>query len=86
VEQLRLEVVKAGKSEYTLRIEARARLLRGSDGAVLLDKPYQYKSGPALFIDWARHGGVDGVAQTAYQSIAERIAEDIFKPASERPL
>ena len=64
VEQLRLEVVKAGKSEYTLRIEVRARLLRGSDGAVLLDRPYQYKSGPALFIDWARHGGVDGVAQT----------------------
>jgi hypothetical protein len=86
VEQLRLEVVKVGKSEYTLRIEARARLLRRSDGAVLLDKPYQYKSGPALFIDWARHGGVDGVAQTAYQALAERIAEDIFKPASERPL
>ena len=86
VEQLRLEVVKAGKSEYTLRIEARARLLRGSDGAVLLDRPYQYKSGPALFIDWARHGGVDGVAQTAYQALAERIAEDIFQPASERPL
>jgi hypothetical protein len=86
VEQIRLEVVKAGKSEYTLRIEARARLLRGSDGAVLLDRPYQYKSGPALFIDWARHGGVDGVAQTAYQALAERIAEDIFKPASERPL
>ena len=86
VEQLRLEVVKAGKSEYTLRIEARARLLRSSDGAVLLDRPYRYESGPALFIDWARHGGVDGVAQTAYQVLAERIAEDIFKPASERPL
>jgi hypothetical protein len=86
VEQLRLEVVKVGKSEYTLRIAARARLLRRSDGAVLVDRPYQYKSGPALFIDWARHGGLDSVAQTAYQSLAERIAEDIFKPASERPL
>jgi hypothetical protein len=86
VEQLRLEAVKAGKSEYTLRIEARARLLRRSDGAVLLDKPYQYKSGPALFIDWARRGGVDSVAQTGYLSLAERIAEDIFQPASEPPL
>ena len=86
VEQLRLEAVKVGKSEYTLLIEARARLLRGSDGAVLLDRPYQYKSGPALFIDWARHGGVDGVAQTGYQSLAERIAEDIFQPVSEPPL
>jgi hypothetical protein len=86
VEQLRLEAVKAGKSEYTLRIEARARLLRGSDRAVLLDRPYQYKSGPALFIDWARHGGVDGVTQTGYQTLAERIAEDIFQPVSEPPL
>jgi hypothetical protein len=73
-------------SEYTLWIEARARLLRGSDGAVLLDRPYHYKSGPALFIDWARLGGVEGVAQTGYQSLAERIAEDIFQPASEPPL
>jgi hypothetical protein len=86
VEQLRLEVVKAGKSDYKLRIEVRARLLRGSDGAVLLDRPYQYKSGPALFIDWARRDGVNGVAQTGYQSLAERIAEDIFQPASEPPL
>ena len=86
VEQLRLEAVKIGKSEYTLRIEARARLLGGSDDAVLLDRPYQYKSGPALFIDWARFGSVDGVAQTGYQSLAERIAEDIFQPALEPPL
>jgi len=86
VEQLRLEAVSAGNSKYTLRIEARARLLRGSDGAVLLDKPYRYKSGPALFIDWARRDGVNGVAQTGCQSLAERIAGDVFQPASEAPL
>jgi hypothetical protein len=86
VEQFRLEVVKPGRSEYALHIQARARLLRRSDGAVLLDRPYQYTSGPALFIDWARYDGLEGVAQTAYQSLAERIAEDIFQPAAEPPL
>ncbi len=86
VEQLRLEAVKTGASEYTLWIKVRARLLRESDGTVLLDKPYQYQSGPALFIDWARRPGVDDVAQTGYQSLAERIAQDIFQPASEPPL
>src|ERR1035441_9172055 len=45
VEQLRLEAVKAGKSEYALRIEARARLLRGWDGAVLLDRSEERRVG-----------------------------------------
>jgi hypothetical protein len=86
VEQLRLKVAKPGKGEYILSIEARARLLRASDREVLLDKSYQYKSGPALYIDWARHDGLAGVAQTGYQSLAEQIAGDIFQPVSEPPL
>jgi hypothetical protein len=86
VEQLSLEFANAGKSEYSLHIGARARLLRSSDNTVLLDKVYQYRSGPALFIDWARHGGLESVAQTGYQSLAEQIAAQVFQPASETPL
>jgi hypothetical protein len=86
VEQLRLKVAKPGKSDYLLYIEARARLLRASDGAVLLDKSYRYTSGPAMYVDWTRHGGLAGVAQTGYQSLAEQIAGDVFQPASEPPL
>ena len=61
VEQLRLAVAKPGKSEYMLCFEARARLIRGSDGAVLLDRSYHYESGPALYIDWTRLRGLAGV-------------------------
>lgn len=86
VEQLRLKVAKPGKSEYILCIEARARLLRASDGEVLLDRCYQFQSGPALYIDWARLGGLPGVFQTGYHSLAEQIAGDIFQPVSEPPL
>ena len=86
VEQLRLKVAKPGRSEYILCIDARARLRRAADGEILLDKSYQYQSGPTLWIDWARLGGLAGVVQTGYHSLAEQIAGDIFRPVSEPPL
>ena len=79
VEQFRLQAAKAHSGEYCLFIEARARLSRASDSTILLDRPYQYLSGSAMFVDWTRHGGLEGVAQTAYQSLAEQIAGDIFQ-------
>ena len=86
VEQLRLNIAKDAKNEYVLFMTTRARLLKGSAGVVLMDKMYQYQSGSAFFIDWARYRGLEGVAQTGYQSMAEQIADDIFRPAYEPPL
>jgi hypothetical protein len=83
VEQLRL---KASGSQYALSIVARARLIRTTDGSVLLDRSYQYESGSALFIDWAQKGGLEAVAQTAYSSLAEQIADNIFRPISAPPI
>ncbi|HEV2394385.1 MAG TPA: hypothetical protein VG146_18705 [Verrucomicrobiae bacterium] len=86
VEQLQLRTVKEGKKDYCLAIQARARLLRATDGAVLLDRTYHYQSGTALFIDWASYEGLKNVAQTGYQSIADHITDDIFRADSQPPL
>jgi len=83
VERLRL---KADGNQYTLSIAARARLVRSSDAAVLLDRPYEYQSGSDMFIDWARPGGLEGVARTGYRAIAEQIAADVFQPISAPPI
>jgi hypothetical protein len=86
VEQLRLRVDKPNGSQYVLSIDAHARLERASDGRVLLQRAYHYESGPGLFIDWTRLGGLEGVARTGYRSLAEQIANDVFVPAFERPI
>jgi hypothetical protein len=39
-----------------------------------------------MYIDWARGDGLARVAQTAYQSLAEQIADDVFRPVTEPPL
>jgi hypothetical protein len=86
VEQLNLKNSKPGKNDYVLCIRARARLLSAPNGAVLLDRHYNYTSGPAMYIDWTRQSGLTGVAQTGYQSLAEEIARDVFQPVAEPPL
>ncbi|HYG36795.1 MAG TPA: hypothetical protein VEC99_18530, partial [Clostridia bacterium] len=86
VESLQLQAVKPGDKMYSLWIRARARLTRTSDHAVLLDRSYQYHSGESLFVDWARHRGMDAVIETGFQSIAGQIAVDVFQPLSEPPI
>jgi hypothetical protein len=86
VEYFRLNVTKSGGNAFILSLGASARLLRAADGRVLLQRSYHYESGPALFIDWTRYGGVDAVAQTGYRALAEQIADDVFQPASESPI
>jgi hypothetical protein len=83
VEQLSL---KAEQHEHRLYMAARARLLRSSDGAVLLERAYHYQSGPDLYVDWSRWDALHRVAQTGYESMAEAIARDVFQPAAEPPL
>ena len=86
VKQFRLKVNKPGGDQYCLSIGAKARLVRASDGRVLLERSYRYESGPAFFVDWTRIRGVEDVAQTGYQVLAGQIAEDIFEPASLAPM
>ncbi len=86
VNQFRLKVRKPGGDQYVLSIGASARLTRVSDGRVLLERKYHYESGPDLFIDWTRPGGLEAVAETGYQELASQIAEDIFQPGSQPPI
>jgi hypothetical protein len=86
VERLQLKSATPGQNDYFLLVDARARLMRANDGAVLIDRPYHYQSGSSLFIDWARPVGIESVVQTAYQALAEQIAEDVFRPVSQPPI
>lgn len=86
VAELRLERNGAGDSKYGLRITARARLVRASDGAILQDRPYEYRSGQAMFIDWTRYDGLASVARTGYRQIAEDIAKELFSTAAGKPI
>jgi len=86
VEQFKLERAKDRSDEHVLSIDARVRLTRSANSAVLFERSYHYQSGSSLFVDWSRTGGVEGVANTGYRSLAEQIVADIFQPLSEPPL
>ncbi len=85
-EQLDLKISPTSHNQYALSIAARARLFRISDEIVLFDRRYHYQSGSAFFVDWADPEALDSVAQTAYQILADQIADDLFQPVSEPPL
>lgn len=86
VEELRLQRLGKSDSSFVLRIKARGRLSRASDGAVLCDRPYEYQSDRAMFIDWARLGGLKSVAETGYRTLAEQIAGELVPSAAQAPL
>jgi hypothetical protein len=86
VKNLQLKAAKPGASQYRLSLEASARFVRSSDGKVLLERSYHYESGPGLFFDWTRNGGLEGVVETGYRVLAEQIAEDVFEPAAAPPI
>ena len=84
VEELKLEPVKA---DYcVLKIKARARVLRVSDRALLLDRTFEYQSGKALFIEWTQHGGLESVADTGYRVLAAQMASDTLGPLLQEPV
>ncbi len=86
VESLRLQRTGAGDSTYALRMRARARVVRATDGAVLFARPYEFRSEPAMFIDWARPGGFESVAQTGYRDLAGQMSRDLFAVPSGEPV
>lgn len=86
VQELRLERTGAGDGTYRLLVRARVRLTRGADGAELLDRSYEYRSGQAMFVDWTRYDGFASVARTACYELAERIAAEVFSIPPEQPI
>ncbi len=86
VEHLWLKALQPGGDEYALSMAVHARLVRQADQRILLERTFRYQSGPAFYIDWARHTGLESVAQTGYAILAEQIAEEVFKPVSRSPI
>lgn len=66
-----------------LIVEARARLVRVADDAVLSTRPYRYSGAARLtFVEWARASAeaFREVRHTALQRLGEEIASDFFGP------
>ena len=85
IEELRLVRTGKGEDSFALRIKARARVLRASDGKVLYDEPFEYQSGTALFHDWTLATAVQNVANTGYRKLAERMTERLFLATRDEP-
>ncbi len=85
VEELRLEQVDR-HDHFALRITARVRLSRAPEASLIYERVYTYHSEKALFIDWARWGGLKSVARTGFRDLADRIAKDIASCSAESPL
>jgi len=73
-------------NNYCLCIAAQARLLNVLNRTVLSQREFNYQSEPAMFIDWARLGGLESVANTGFRVLAHRIAQEFFSPDLAQPL
>lgn len=83
VRHFELNAAKSGGSQYVLSIGVHMQLVRTSDRKTLLERSYQFASGPGLFADWTRQGGMESVANTGFRVLAEEIAGDVFEPATQ---
>jgi hypothetical protein len=86
VQELRLERTGKGDSSYALHIQATARVVRESDGAVLYESPVEYRSGTCLFRDWTLSDSFQKVAETGYREMAERVVDRLFMATPGGPL
>jgi hypothetical protein len=88
VQDIRLQRTGSRDSSYALFINARVRLLRTDNGAILYDHPLQYHSGTSLFVDWTlNHAEPFRVqVQSAYEKLSEKIVERVLlDPARHTP-
>jgi len=85
VEELRLERTGSGDTSYRLRIKTRTRLVRTADGAVLYNKPEEYRSGTCLFADWTLPNAFQSVAETGYRLLAEQCVSRLLT-TTDRPV
>jgi len=86
VSQLRLHRCRNTDKSFRLEMKALVHLERAADGLTVYDRPFEYQSGEALFLDWARRDGFESVARTAYRAIARQVASDLFSPPSATPI
>ncbi len=65
-----------------LIVEARARLVRAADDAVLFTRPYRYSGPRRTFVEWARDGAEPfrEARDAALKALGAEIAEDFFGP------
>jgi hypothetical protein len=66
--------------EYSITIDARARLKRRSDGTVLADRTYHYVSAPRNPQKWAENNGTPLLSEIdyGYGQLAEWIVDEYF--------
>src|SRR5262249_25026862 len=83
---IRLTHLRNNDHTFQLKITASARLRNAANEAILAERPYQYVSDRALFVDWTREGGLESVAQTGFREIAQEVARDFFSPTLEAPI
>ena len=62
------------------------RLVRTADGAVLYDRPVEYRSGACLFVDWTLHDAFQSVAETGYRQLAEACVARLLTTAGKPTL
>jgi hypothetical protein len=86
VEELRLERSGSKDTSFTLRVKTRVRLHRVSDGQLLCDLPFEYRSGSALFLDWSYPETFRGVAETAYRELSKEVAKRLLLATPEGPV
>ena len=86
IESLELRPLHQNEKDFQLTIRARARLVKAVNDQVIIERSYSYTSDVALFIDWARAGGLESVARTGFRQIAQDICRDFCSPLPEAPL
>src|SRR5262249_11509269 len=86
IEALQLRSIRKNDQNFQLTIRARARLTNAANGQTVAERSYQSTSGEAMFIDWARAGCLERVAQTGFRQIAQDIARDFCSPTLEAPI
>ena len=69
VDHLRLALARHSQSQYVLSMKVSARLVRTSDGSALLERSYEYESGPAFFVDWGEAGTLCAQAETTARRV-----------------
>lgn len=70
-----------------LIVEARARLVRAADDALLFTRPYRHSGPRRTFVEWARDGAVPfrEARDAALRALGAEIAEDFFGPPPAPP-
>jgi len=78
IEKVSLERIAKSEKSFALKIKTQNRLVRASDGVVLVDRPMEYCSGTDLFIEWTRATALESVMQTGMRKMARDLASELL--------